>query len=85
MAGRDSGGQREGVTYGSLFANQNNPIELDCVCWRERWYRRSRVSGKVLWEEVSVIRIPCVTDDGERAKEEMIMLEQRRLSAQGER
>ena len=31
------------------------------------------------------MKIPCVTDDGERAKEEMIMLEQRRLSAQGER
>ena len=30
------------------------------------------------------MRIPCVTDDGERAKEEMITLEQRRLGAQRE-
>ena len=35
VAGRDRGGQREGVTYGSLFANQNNPIELDCLLERE--------------------------------------------------
>lgn len=30
------------------------------------------------------MKIPCATDDGGRAKEEMITLEQRRLGAQGE-